>query len=153
VSKAEVAERLRDPRKVALIDGQVEVEMISRLFADQRIDEPAAVDPRVDVVLLKRVQHLDDVFTSHALDLSGVTRRDRFSSLRRSTNDALEADVVGLCCLLNEPVEAHHVGGIERFVEILAGGVAERGHEVDVVCSGTGRRRGTRSSAAVAKAL
>jgi D-inositol-3-phosphate glycosyltransferase len=27
-----------------------------------------------------------------------------------------------------------HVGGIERFVEILAGGLAERGHEVNVVC-------------------
>ena len=27
-----------------------------------------------------------------------------------------------------------HVGGIERFVEILAGGLAARGHEVDVVC-------------------
>jgi glycosyltransferase involved in cell wall biosynthesis len=27
-----------------------------------------------------------------------------------------------------------HVGGIERFVEILAGGLAERGHDVDVVC-------------------
>jgi len=27
-----------------------------------------------------------------------------------------------------------HVGGIERFVEILAGGLATRGHEVDVIC-------------------
>jgi glycosyltransferase involved in cell wall biosynthesis len=32
-----------------------------------------------------------------------------------------------------------HVGGIERFVEILAGGLAERGHEVDVVCCGYGK--------------
>jgi D-inositol-3-phosphate glycosyltransferase len=29
-----------------------------------------------------------------------------------------------------------HVGGIERFVETLAGGLAERGHEVTVVCCG-----------------
>ena len=29
-----------------------------------------------------------------------------------------------------------HVGGIERFVEILAGGLAERAHEVHVVCCG-----------------
>lgn len=31
-----------------------------------------------------------------------------------------------------------HVGGIERFVEILAGGLAGRGHEVNVVCCGFG---------------
>lgn len=31
-----------------------------------------------------------------------------------------------------------HVGGIERFVEVLAGGLAERGHEVEVACCGYG---------------
>ena len=66
MSKAEVAQHLLDPRKVALIDGEIEVEMISRLFADQRIDSPAAVNPHVDVVLLKRIQHLDDIVWSHA---------------------------------------------------------------------------------------
>jgi D-inositol-3-phosphate glycosyltransferase len=32
-----------------------------------------------------------------------------------------------------------HVGGIERFVETLAGALAGRGHEVDVVCCAYGR--------------
>lgn len=32
-----------------------------------------------------------------------------------------------------------HVGGIERFVEILAGGLAERGHDVTVLCCRTER--------------
>jgi glycosyltransferase involved in cell wall biosynthesis len=32
-----------------------------------------------------------------------------------------------------------HVGGIERFVEILAGGLADRGHDVTVLCCRTER--------------
>lgn len=32
-----------------------------------------------------------------------------------------------------------HVGGVERFVEVLAGGLAERGHEVTVLCCRTDR--------------
>src|SRR5437667_10062176 len=31
-----------------------------------------------------------------------------------------------------------HVGGIERFTETLAGGLAKRGHEVDVLCCRSG---------------
>jgi hypothetical protein len=68
--KPKLAERPFDPRKIALIDREVEVEMISRLRANQRIDAPAAVNPHADVVLRKGLQHLADIFCRHAFDLT-----------------------------------------------------------------------------------
>jgi D-inositol-3-phosphate glycosyltransferase len=41
-----------------------------------------------------------------------------------------------------------HVGGIERFVEILAGGLADRGHDVTVLCCRTERESPLREEVA-----
>jgi len=65
VSEAERLEQPLDARKLALIDSEVEVEMISRLFAKQRIDAPAPVNPYLDVAPLERLQYLYDIFRSH----------------------------------------------------------------------------------------
>lgn len=90
VSEAERLEQPLDARKLALIDSEVEVEMISRLFAKQRIDAPAAVNPDIDVAPLERLQHLYDIVRSHIPRVPGAdflkTRRllgeDRSSDIR-----------------------------------------------------------------------
>lgn len=64
--------------------------MISRLFAKQRIDAPAAVNPDIDVAPLERLQHLYDIVRSHVPRVPGAdflkTRRllgeDRSSDVR-----------------------------------------------------------------------
>lgn len=72
MSEAERLEQPLDARKLALIDSEVEVEMISRLFAKQRIDAPAAVNPYIDVAPLERLQHLYDIFRSQVPGVPGV---------------------------------------------------------------------------------
>lgn len=91
VPKAEVVEHLPDQGKVSLIDSKVEIEMIACLFANQRINAPAAVNPHVDVVPLKRLQHRYDIFNSHAIDEHGKSSHALLLLISKRADSALGA--------------------------------------------------------------
>jgi hypothetical protein len=111
VSKPEVIEHPRDQGKVSLIDSKVEIEMIARLFANQRINAPAAVNPHVNVAPLKCLQHLYDIFKSHAIDehdkSSHATNRIRDSAIcpAATSTSGSENLVAGLLLLISERAE------------------------------------------------
>jgi hypothetical protein len=91
VPKAEVVEHLPDQEKVSLINSKVEIAMIPRLFANQRINAPAAVNPHVNVARLKCLQHLYDIFNSHAIDEHGKSSHALLLLISKRADTALGA--------------------------------------------------------------
>ena len=65
---AVAGERLTHRRNVAHADDEVEILVGARLLAEQRVDRPAAVEPRVDPGAVKALEDRRDIVAGHHRD-------------------------------------------------------------------------------------